>query len=123
MKNKGIKFDFFNKTTLSIVGVLLIFLSAVILLWQGNKNSTQADPAMLASVYFEGDYRIGEEEEWKEIKEGEHISSTKGDVTLRGKFHMVAPNGEYVGVYTDEIPIAFYTNHINSGHPMYRLAM
>ena len=113
MKNKGIKFDFFNKTTLSIVGVLLIFLSAVILLWQGNKNSTQADPAMLASVYFEGDYRIGDEEEWKEIKEGEHISSTKGDVTLRGKFHMVAPNGEYVGVYTDEIPIAFYTNHIN----------
>ena len=48
-----------------------------------------------------------------QIKKGEHISSTKGDVTLRGNFHMLNPLGEYEGVYTDEIPIAFYTNHIN----------
>ena len=112
MKNKGTRFDFLNKTTLSIVGVLLIILSAVALLWQGNKNSTQAEPAMLAQVYFAGEYKIGDGE-WKEIKEGEHISSTKGDVRLRGNFHMLTPNGEYVGIYSGDIPIAFYTNHIN----------
>ena len=112
MQKKEAEFKFFNKTTLIIVGILLIFLSAVIMVWQGNKNSTQAEPAMLAQVYFKGDYRIADGD-WIEIKKGEHISSTKGDVTLRGNFHMLDPYGEYEGVYTDEIPIAFYTNHIN----------
>ncbi len=112
MQKKETKFDFLNKTTLIIVAILLMFLSAVTLVWQGNKNSTQSVPAMLAQVYFDGEYRIADGE-WQEIKEGEHISSTKGDVTLRGKFHMLTPNGEYIGVYSDEIPIAFYTNHIN----------
>ena len=112
MKNNKIDFHFLNKTTLSIIGIVLIILSAVIMIWQGNKNSTQAEPAMLAQVCFKGDYRIGNGD-WIEIKKGEHISSTKGDVTLRGNFHMLNPYGEYEGVYTDEIPIAFYTNHIN----------
>ena len=112
MYKKEIKFNFFNKTTLIIVGILLIFLSAVIMVWQGNKNSTQAEPAMLASVYFSGEYRIGDSE-WQDIKEGEHISSTKGDVILRGNFHMLAPDGEYVGVYREDIPIAFYIDHIS----------
>ena len=112
MQKKDAEFNFFNKTTLIIVGILLIFLSAVIMLWQGNKNSTQAEPAMLAQVYFKGYYRI-DDGDWIEIKKGEHISSTKGKVTLRGNFHMLNPLGEYEGVYTDEIPIAFYTNHIN----------
>ena len=67
---------------------------------------------MVADVYFEGEYRIGEGE-WHPIIEGEHIPSTKGDVTLRGNFHMRAPDGEYIGIYRGEIPIAFYTNHIS----------
>ena len=112
MQKKEAEFKFFNKTTLIIVGILLIFLSAIIMVWQGNKNSTQAEPAMLAQVYFKGDYRIGDGD-WIEIKKGEHIPSTKGKVTLRGNFHMLNPYGEYEGVYADEIPIAFYTNHIN----------
>ena len=112
MQIKQGKFKFFNRTTLIIVGILLVFLLAVIMMWQGNKNSTQADPALLAKVYFKGEYRIGDGD-WLEIKKGEHISSTKGKVTLRGNFHMLNPYGEYEGVYKDEIPIAFYTNHIN----------
>ena len=66
----------------------------------------------MAQVYFDGEYRI-EDGAWQKIAEGEHIPSTKGDVTLRGNFHMLAPNGEYVGIYREEMPIAFYTNHIN----------
>ena len=116
MQKKENKLKFFNRTTVLLLGILLMVLSAVVLLWQGNKNSTQAPSAMLGQVYFVGEYKIGDGE-WKEIKKGEHISSTKGDVTLRGNFHALNPYGEYVGVYVDEIPIAFYTNHIKTQFP------
>ena len=94
-----------------VAGVLLLILLAVSLLWFGNRNSMQAMPAWVAQVYFDGEYRIADGE-WHPISEGEHISSTKGDVTLRGNFHMLTPDGEYVGVYRGEIPVAFYLNHI-----------
>ena len=51
--------------------------------------------------------------EWQKIVEGEHIPSTKGDVILRGNFHMLTPSGEYIGVFSGNTRIAFYTNHIN----------
>ncbi len=112
ISKKDIKSRFFNATTLIISGIMLLLLSAVVLLWHGNANSMQAMPALVATVYFDGEYRIADGE-WQEITEGKHISSTKGDVTLRGNFHMLAPDGEYVGIYNGDIPIAFYTNHIN----------
>ena len=112
MDNKETKFSFANKTILWGIGIFVVLFLAVVLLWYGNSNSMQAAPAMVAGVYFDGEYRIGDGE-WHEIENGKHISSTEGDVTLRGNFHLVAPDGEYVGVYTDSIPIALYTNHIN----------
>ncbi len=87
-------------------------LLAVGLLWFNNRNSTQSNPPLVAQVYFDGEYRIGDGE-WRQISEDEHIPSTEGDVTLRGNFHMLAPDGEYVGIYRDEMPIALYANHIN----------
>ena len=114
MSNKFV--DFFKKASvrsvLPIVGAVLVILTSIFLLWQGNANSNQSMPAYTASVYFEGQYRIGDGE-WKDIKKDEHISSTQGDVALCGNFHMLAPDGEYVGVYREDIPIAFYVNHIN----------
>ena len=112
MGNKETKFSFFNKTTLWIIGILVVLFLAVTLLWHGNATSNQAMPAMVAQVYFDGEYRIADGE-WQKIEKGKHISSTEGDVTLRGNFHMMAPDGEYVGIYSDSIPIALYTNHIN----------
>ena len=112
MHSKKNKFDFINKKTLIVVAILFMVFSAVVLLWRGNKNSLQAIPATPAQVYFAGEYRIGDGE-WKEIVEGEHISSTKGDVTLRGNFHISTPNGEYIGIYSGTTSIAFYTDHIN----------
>ena len=97
---------------LQAVGVIFILLLAAALLWYGNANSMQAVPAMVAQVYFDGEYRIADGE-WQEIVEGKHISSTEGDVTLRGNFHLRAPDGEYVGIYNADIPIALYLNHIN----------
>ena len=101
-----------KKTHLCVAGIVLLILLAIGLLWFNNSISMQAQPALVAQVYFDGEYRIADGE-WHKIVEGEHISSTKGDVTLRGNFHMLAPDGEYVGVYRGEMPIAFYTNHIN----------
>ena len=96
MDDKTGKYRFLNRTTLTATGVLLLLLTAVMLLWHGNANSMQAMPALVAQVYFDGEYRIADGQ-WQKITEGEHISSTKGDVTLRGNFHMLAPDGEYVG--------------------------
>ena len=112
MSKKETKSRFLKATTLTIAGVLLLLFAAVLLLWHGNANSMQAAPAMVAGVYFDGEYRIADGQ-WQKIEKGKHISSTEGDVTLRGNFHLVAPDGEYIGVYTDSIPIALYTNHIN----------
>ena len=106
------KFQIFKKRYFPIVGVLLLILLAVFLLWFNNSTSLQAEPALIAQVYFDGEYRI-DDGEWHKIVDGEHIPSTKGDVTLRGNFHMLDPEGGYVGIYRGDLPIAFYTDHIN----------
>ena len=112
MSNLKDKFQKLKNSYWQIAGVLFLILLAAFLLWFNNFSSMQAQPALIAQVKFEGEYRIADGP-WKEIVEGEHISSTKGDVTLRGNFHMLTPNGEYVGVYRGDLPIAFYLNHIN----------
>ena len=95
LKNKS---HIFKKSHLLVAGILLLILLAALLMWFNNVNSTQPVSAMVAQVRFEGEYRIGDGQ-WQEITEGQHISATKGDVTLRGNFHMLTPDGEYVGVY------------------------
>ena len=100
-----------NKNILQVIGVLITLLLAATLLWHGNANSNQATSAIMAQVYFDGEYRIADGP-WRQIVSGEHISATKGDVILRGNFHMRAPDGEYVGIYRGDIPIAFYIDHI-----------
>ena len=106
------KIQIFKKTHLPIIGVLLLILLAIFLLWFNNNRSMQAMPAMVGSVYFDGEYRI-DDGEWHQIVKGEHIPATKGDVTLRGNFHMLDPEGGYEGIYRYEIPIAFFLDHIN----------
>ena len=112
MNRQKMKSHFGNITTIRIIGVLLILLAAVMLLWHGNATSNQATPAMVAQVYFDGEYRIADGQ-WHKIIKGNHITSTQGDVTLRGNFHLLTPDGEYVGVYKEDMPIALYLNHIN----------
>ena len=112
MDSKEKKFCPLNNTVLYVAGILIVIFLAITLLWHGNANNMQAQPALLAEVYFDGEYRIADGQ-WQKIVKGEHISSTEGDVTLRGNFHMLTPDGEYVGSYRGEIPVALYTNHIN----------
>ena len=107
------KFSTFTKRYVPIVGVLLLLLLAIFLLWFNNSNSMQAMPSMIGSVYFDGEYRIGDGE-WQTIIKGEHIPANNGDVTLKGQFLEYDPMGEFVGAYnSDTLPIAFYVNHIN----------
>ena len=112
MDSKTTRLNFINKTTPWVAGIVLMMILAMALLWHGNANSMQAVNALVTQVYFDGEYRIADGE-WHKIVKGEHISSTEGDVTLRGNFHLKAPDGEYIGIYNDEIPIALYTDHIN----------
>ena len=106
------KFPIVKKSHLQTAGILLLLFLAVLQLWFNNANSNQAVSALVAQVRFYGEYRIGDGP-WKAIVEGEHIPASSGDVTLRGDFHMLTPDGEYVGIYTGDTPIAFYTDHIN----------
>ena len=112
MPNTKSKLRIFKSSYLQVAGILLLILLAALLMWFNHVNSTQAISATVAKVRFYGEYRIGDGQ-WQEITEGQHIPATKGDVTLRGNFHMLTPDGEYVGVYRGELPIAFYSNHIS----------
>ena len=102
----------FKQSYLQVLAAIFILLLALLLLWHGNVTSNQATNAISAKVYFDGEYRIADGE-WQKIIKGKHISSMEGDVTLRGNFHMLTPDGEYVGVYSGDTPIALYTDHIN----------
>jgi hypothetical protein len=113
MMNFKNKFQSSLKKYFPIVGVLFLLLLATFLLWFNNSNSMQSMPSIVGSVRFEGEYRI-EDGEWHKIVEGEHIPSSKGDVTLKGHFLEYDPMGEFVCAYNNySLPIAFYADHIN----------
>ena len=94
-----------------VVGFCLVLSAMAFLFWHNTTNSTQALPAFVLDVYFAGEYRIGDGP-WKPIQAGQHISASQGDVTLKGQFHLLSPDGEYMDVVEAQTPLAFYTNHI-----------
>ena len=101
-----------KKSHLLIAGVVLLVLLFILLLCFNDSTSVQAEQTLNIEVYFEGEYRIADGP-WKTYVEGEHIPATKGDVTLRGHFYK-RYEGEDLGIYNSEdMPIAFYTNHLN----------
>ena len=106
------RFYTFKHSRLQVISIMLLLLIALLMLWHGNATSNQAEPALVAQVYFDGEYRIADGP-WQKIVKGSHIPSTKGDVTLRGNFHMLTPDGEYIGIYSGDMPIALYTDHIS----------
>ena len=75
------KFQKITKSQMRVVGVLFLVLLAVGLLWFNNSNSAQAEAAMIAEVYFDGDYRIADGE-WQPIVKGEHIPATNARLAI-----------------------------------------
>ena len=112
MPNAKNRLQIFKSSYLQVAGILLLIIFAALMMWFNHVNSTQAISATVAKVRFYGEYRIGDRQ-WQEITEGQHIPATKGNVTLRGNFHMLTPDGEYVGVYRGELPVALYSDHIS----------
>ena len=106
------KFRLVKKKHLLVAGILLLFVLASTLLIVDESEFTQSESALVAQVYFDGEYSIAGGP-WQKIVKGEHIPATEGDVTLRGNFHILAPDGEYVGICSSDALIAFYLNHIN----------
>ena len=100
-------------TKMPIVLICCLFLVAVCLisLVIVSTNTTMSISPSPLSVKFSGEYKIADAE-WKTIENGEHISATKGDVTLRGKFVIRLPNGEFYSDNPSGFPINFYCNHI-----------
>ena len=106
------KSSLFRSPYLLVAGIALLILLALLQILYNHDNNMQAAPATAARVYLEGEYRIGDGP-WQTITQGEHIPATKGDVTLRGNFHLSLPDGTYLGLYTGSDPVAFYVDHIN----------
>jgi len=112
MATPATKIPFLNKVPLRAVAILMVLFLAAALLWYGNATNSRAIPALVAQVHFEGEYRIADGP-WQKIVEGEHIPATKGDVVLRGNFHISTPDGEHIGIFSGDMPIAMYIDHIH----------
>ena len=109
-KNKQLQ-KVWNKIPFAIIGIVSVLVVMLLLLWGNIANSQQSFLALFPNVNFSGEYRIADGP-WNTVTAGQHIPATKGDVTLRGQFHMSAPDGEYIGVAGKDMLLAFYLNHI-----------
>ena len=94
-----------------LISAILVLALAAALLWANESKSIQARPAIALKVVFEGQYKIADGA-FRPIVKGEKISSTKGDVTLKGNFVLVTAGGEVVGNAQEGVLIALYFNHI-----------
>lgn len=93
--------------------VLLLAVLAAALLWIQNARTTQSVRSISMKIGFDGEYRIGEGA-WQPVVDGVHISSTQGDVTLRGTFFFRNPDsGEFLAPVGKGLCIALYLNHIS----------
>ena len=60
------RLDIFKGARVQVACVLALIVLAVFLLWFNTSNSLQAAPALIAQVYFDGEYKV-DGGEWKEI--------------------------------------------------------
>ncbi len=100
-----------KKIPFLLIGVIVVLVLGVAVLLTNTAGSSHSVPSMLLRVAFEGEYKIADGE-YKPLVKGEKISSTKGDVTLRGYFQVVTEDGEVVSAAGEGLPIALYFDHI-----------
>lgn len=60
------RFYIFKHAHLQVIGTICILLLALALLWHGNATGNQPAPALVAQVFFDGEYRIADGP-WQEI--------------------------------------------------------
>ena len=110
---KTATFKSMNKNVVLVsLGIIAALVFSLIFLWVGTSNSTQASPPLIVDIFFEGKYKVGNGD-WHEIVKGEHISSTKGDVTLHGTFQMYDfEEDKPLGAFFPDLTVHLYLNHI-----------
>ncbi len=102
----------FKKIPWMMLLIILTFSVAFAYLIACVGKTIQEVPETTISVGFYGEYRIGDGE-WQHIT-GEHIPSTKGDVTLRGRFRLCDPLTKHTrGALKRGDQIAFHLSHIS----------
>ena len=96
---------------LAIVSIAII---AVIIAATMQGNSNQAEDAIIPDVIFCGEYRISDGE-WQPIQNAAHISSTDGNVELKGVFRLYYTQaGEDLGAVECGTVIDLYLDHIKA---------
>ena len=100
-----------KKFKLSVAGIILLILLAIMNIGLTIYNDNQAMPAFVFRASFLGEYRVGDGP-WKSIVKGEHIPSTKGTVQLRGTLHKSLPDGEIFGPVENGELVALYFDHL-----------
>jgi len=108
MKKENIKNAPF--TAITCIFVLIIGIVGLIIIINQKSNAIQSSPAVCVQIVFDGEYKIADGE-WTEYRQGMHIPSNKGDITLRGKFASL--NNEIPDL--TDFNLVFYTNHISGG--------
>ena len=102
-----------KKQNLIIASVLLFFVLSCALVISAVINSSQAEWAIIPDIRLVGEYKTGDGE-WQPIVEGEHISSTKGDVRLKGVLEIINPEtNESFGTVEKGSLMLFTFNHVN----------
>lgn len=101
------------KQSFLFVAVVLFVVLALAMLANAAINNSQSEWAIIPDIKLVGEYKIADGE-WKPVVEGAHISSTKGDVMLRGELKICDPEtNEFLGNVTEGSLISFTFNHIN----------
>lgn len=94
---------------IAFVAIVAVILSAVV-----QRQSNQAADGIVPDVVFEGRYRISGGE-WQPVSDGIHISSTQGNVELKGVFKLYyAPTGEDLGSVEQGTTLSIYLDHIKA---------
>lgn len=94
---------------IAFVAIVAVILSAVV-----QRQSNQATDGIVPDVVFEGEYRISGGE-WQPVSDGIHISSTQGNVELKGVFKLYyAPTGEDLGSVGEGTTLSIYLDHIKA---------
>lgn len=94
------------------VVIALIAVVAVIIAAAAQTNSNQAENAIIPEVIFSGEYRISGGE-WQPVSDSTHISSTKGNVELKGVFKLYdSQSGEELGPVGQGTVLSLYLDHV-----------
>lgn len=101
-----------KKLPLGLIGCLFLIVVCAVSFAVISVNPSKAIPASALTASFSGEYKVADGE-WIPITENEHISSVQGEVTLRGKFIVLLPNGEFLTDNPQGFSINFYCNHVS----------